>query len=96
MSTRRFNAMLRECSAVLKVRQHRNQAAAHPLLNNVPNARMEMFNLYRKVVADRFSITRGFINLAKASLAHVEKELAKRAERDGVANAECLLEVVQL
>jgi hypothetical protein len=96
MSTRRFNAMLRECSAALKVRQHRNQAAAHPLFNSIPNARTEMLDMYRKVVAARTPIVRGFINLAKASIAHVEKELAKRAERDGVVNAECLLEVVQL
>lgn len=96
MSTRRFNTMLRECAAVLKVRQHRNQTAAHPLFTSVPNSRMEMFAMYRKVVAGRTSITRGFINLAKASIAHVEKELAKRAARDGVANVECLLEVVQL
>lgn len=96
MSTRRFNAMLRECSAALKVRQHRNQAAAHPLFNSIPNARTEMLDMYRKVVAARTPIVRGFINLAKASIAHVEQELAKRAVRDGAVHAECLLEVVQL
>ena len=96
MSTRRFKAMLRECSAALKVRQHRNQAAAHPLLNSVPNARTEMLDMYRKVVAARTPIVRGFINLAKASIAHVEQEQANRATRDRAANAECILEVVQL
>jgi hypothetical protein len=95
MSTRRFNILLRECSAALKARQQRNQSAAHPLHNSDQETRNKMLDLYRKAVAARLPIIDGFINLAKASVPHVEEELANKVARDAT-NVASVLEIVQL
>ena len=95
MPTRRFNILLRECSAALKARQQRNQSAAHPLHNSDQETRNKMLDLYRKAVAARLPIIDGFINLAKASVLHVEEELANKVARDAT-NVASVLEIVQL
>jgi hypothetical protein len=75
-----FGTLLRECSAALKVRRHR--AGRHPLRSSDPAARAEMLDLYRQAVAARLPIIDGFVHLARASVPHVEEELANQAATD--------------
>lgn len=82
MSTRRFNIMLRECAAALRVRQHRNRSAAHPLHSSSVADCKAMRDLYKKAVAARLPILAGFVNLAKASVSHVDEELSSRASKE--------------
>jgi hypothetical protein len=96
MPTRRFNVLLRECSAALKVRQQRNRSGAHPLHISDSDARKKLFDLYREAVAASLPIIGGFINLAKASIPHVEEAIANVVERDATGNVASKFEVVQL
>jgi hypothetical protein len=78
----RIDILLHECSAALKVRQHRNRHEAHghtlPLHYSDPKYRRLMRDLYERAVDARLPIMGGFVSLARASVSHVDDELSLR------------------
>eukprot|EP00955_Chlamydomonas_euryale_P034245 349731-Chlamydomonas_euryale.AAC.3 len=95
MSTKLFNILIKECSAALKIRQQRNQYAAHPLDSSDPEARAQMLNLYRKAVAAPMPIVDSFMHLAKTAIRHVEEKFTQNATTISTSDAS-LLPIVHL
>ena len=67
----KFNILVDECYAALKVRQVRNEKEENLFQSSDNEKNDKMFRLYEQVVLQKLYIIDNFQNLAKASLSHI-------------------------